>query len=125
MSRRSLELSIVATALSAVLLAAQLRSAGTASDKGGNPKTTSGYVGSRVCSGCHREIYGSYSHTDMGRSMTEPVASLLERIPAPITVSDPNSKRQFEVSVQDGQLFQAEVLKNGDGKDTFRDSHKI
>jgi hypothetical protein len=125
MSRHCLELPILAIALSAIILAAQLRPAGTASDKGGNPEMTSGYVGSRVCSGCHREIYRSYSQTDMGRSIREPAASLLERIPAPITVSDPNSKRQFEVSVQDGKLFQAEVLKNGDGKETFRDNHKI
>ena len=27
-----------------------------------------GYVDSRVCAGCHRQIYESYSRTGMGRS---------------------------------------------------------
>jgi hypothetical protein len=28
------------------------------------------YVGSKVCSSCHAEIYKSFSKTDMGRSMS-------------------------------------------------------
>jgi hypothetical protein len=31
-----------------------------------------GYVGSRVCGGCHAAIYETYLKTDMGRSMSLP-----------------------------------------------------
>ena len=124
MSRRSVILPILAIAFSAVFVSSQLRFAGAKADNA-DPQSTSGYVGSRVCSGCHRQIYHSYAQTDMGRSITEPTALLLERIPTPITVSDPNAKRQFEVSVHDAQLFQTEVGKSADGRELFRDSHKI
>jgi len=39
------------------------------------------YVGSKVCVQCHAPIASKYSRTDMGRSMSEITASLLENIP--------------------------------------------
>jgi tetratricopeptide repeat protein/doubled CXXCH motif protein/cytochrome c554/c'-like protein len=125
MSGRPLAIRILAIAFSAVLLVAQFSPAGMCAEKASNPETMPAYVGSRVCSGCHRQIYSSYRQTDMGRSMAEPAATLLEKIPSPITVFDPNGKRDFQVSVHDGHLFQAEIGKDSDGKEVFRDSHKI
>jgi Tetratricopeptide repeat len=87
--------------------------------------TESGYVGSRACSKCHQQIYRLYSRTDMGRSMSEPSLSFLNNIPAPVTVFDSASKRHFEVVVRDGQLLQSEFETETDGKDIFRDTHKV
>jgi hypothetical protein len=84
-----------------------------------------GYVGSKVCSRCHLPIYKTYSQTDMGRSMSSVTPALLAKIPNLATVHDPRSKRQFDVVVRDGALFQSEYEIGGDGKEIFRDTHRI
>lgn len=84
-----------------------------------------GYVGSKACANCHRQIYEEYSQTDMGRSMSIATSSRFEKIPKAAKVFDQRSNRYFEVFVQNGDFFQTEYEKAPDETDLFRDTHKM
>jgi len=84
-----------------------------------------GYVGSRVCSQCHRSIYESFSRTDMGRSMSEITPALLERIPTSASIFNPKLNRHFEISARDNNLYQSEYETESDGKDVFHETRKL
>jgi hypothetical protein len=84
-----------------------------------------GYVGSRVCSKCHSSIYESFSHTDMGRSMSEITPALLERIPTSASIFDARLNRHFEILARDNNLYQSEYETTSDGKDAFRETRKL
>ena len=88
-------------------------------------RSASGYVGSKACAQCHRSIYDSYSKTDMGRSMASVTPSLLGRISTSASLFDPRSQRHFETSVRNNELFQAEFATAPDGKEIFRETHKV
>jgi tetratricopeptide repeat protein len=88
-------------------------------------RPTNGSVGSKACAQCHRSIYDSYSKTDMGRSMATITPALLERVPGSGAVFDALSQRHFETFVRDNQLYQSEFATAADGKETFRDTHKV
>lgn len=83
------------------------------------------YVGSKVCAQCHAPIASNYSRTDMGRSMSEITASLLETIPNSASLVDDRLKKHFDLYVEDGRLFQSEYEKSPDGKETFRETHEV
>src|SRR5438874_1667425 len=84
-----------------------------------------GYVGSQACAGCHREIYRSYSQTNMGRSMSEANAALLARIPTAASIYERRLNRHFETYASNGNLYQSEYETAADGKEVFRDTRKI
>src|ERR1700688_227001 len=69
------------------------------------PGAGGGYVGSPACAKCHREIYDSYSRTDMGRSMSavNPVSAsnpgLSRKVSASATIFDQRLNRHFETFV--------------------------
>src|SRR5882672_876069 len=83
------------------------------------------YVGSKVCADCHRQIYEEFSQTDMGRSLATVTPSLFEKIPKSAQVFDQRSHRYFELFAQNGEFFQTEYEKTSDGKDLFRETHKM
>lgn len=93
------------------------------SDK--NSRVLSGYVGSRICGNCHRAIYESYFQTDMGRSISEANASFLAGIPTSASIFDRRLNRHFETYESSGNLYQSEYETTIDGKEVFRDTHKI
>jgi hypothetical protein len=67
----------------------------------------SAYVGSRVCAGCHRQIYERYRQTAMGRSMSMAAASApLEQVS--ITVINRALGRTFRVYRQGSDVYQSE-----------------
>jgi hypothetical protein len=84
-----------------------------------------GYVGSRVCAKCHPSISESFSHTDMGRSMSEITPALLERIPTSASIFDARLQRHFEIYARDNSLYQSEYETAADGKDVFRETRKL
>jgi hypothetical protein len=86
---------------------------------------TGGYVGSKVCAQCHAPIASKYSRTDMGRSMAEITPSLLEKIPHSASLVDDRLHRHFDLYVEDEKLFQSEYEKGPDGKEAFRETHKV
>jgi hypothetical protein len=90
-----------------------------------NSAADAGYVGSRVCSQCHRSIYESFSRTDMGRSMSEITPALLERIPTSASIFNPKLNRHFEISARDNNLYQSEYETKSDGKDVFYETRKL
>jgi len=90
-----------------------------------NSSADAGYVGSRVCSNCHRSIYETFSRTDMGRSMSETTPALLERLPTSASIFDPRLNRHFEISARDNNLYQSEYETKSDGKDVFRETLKL
>jgi hypothetical protein len=85
----------------------------------------SGYVGSKVCAQCHAPIASKYSRTDMGRSMSEITASLLEKIPNSVSVADDRIQKHFDLYAEGGKLFQSEYAKGADGKEAFRETHEV
>jgi hypothetical protein len=85
----------------------------------------SGKVGSRVCAQCHPSIYESFSRTDMGRSMSEITPTLLGRMPTSASIFDPRLNRHFEIFARDGNLYQSEYATTADGKDVFRETHRL
>jgi hypothetical protein len=90
------------------------------------PGTAAGsYVGSKVCANCHRQIYEKYSQTDMGRSLAAVTPSLFEKIPKSAQVFDQRSNRYFELFDKDGDFFQTEYETAPDGRELFRETHKM
>jgi hypothetical protein len=85
----------------------------------------SGYVGSKVCAGCHRPIFSSFSRTDMGRSMSAVTPEFLETIPSSASIFDPRLNQHFEVSVHDGNLYQGDFQTGPNGETIFRESKQI
>lgn len=83
------------------------------------------YVGSKVCARCHGPIASKYSHTEMGRSMSEITASLLEKIPNSASLADDRLQKHFDLYVEDEKLFQSEYEKGPDGKEVFRETHEV
>lgn len=83
-----------------------------------------GYVGSRVCFGCHSEIFRSYKTTGMGRSM-----SLVNGMNAPLgaggstTVQSQKLGRSFTVSGNESGISQSEFELDSSGREIFRDTH--
>jgi hypothetical protein len=84
-----------------------------------------GYVGSRACSKCHPSIYESFSRTDMGRSMSEITPSLLEKMPTSASIFNSKLNRHFGIAAHDGKLYQSEYETAADGKEVFRETHKV
>ena len=84
-----------------------------------------GCVGSAVCAQCHRATYASYSQTDMGRSMSEVNRSLLSGIPTSASVFNERLNRHFETYEREGNLYQSEFELSADGKEVFRDTHRV
>src|SRR5713226_9814200 len=93
-----------------------------------SPQSTgsgNGYVGSKLCSECHRAIYNNFSQTDMGRSMSLVSPKLLEKIPNSAHIFDAKLKHHFEVSVKDGHLYQNDYETGPDEKEIFRDTQRV
>ena len=87
--------------------------------------STNAYVGSQECALCHNDIYEKYSRTDMGRSMVKVDAALLKTIPTSASVFDQHLNRHFEQYTKDGALYQSEFEVAADGKEVFRETHKV
>ncbi len=83
------------------------------------------YVGSKVCAGCHQNVYDQYMKTDMGRSMSEVAPSELKKIPTSITIFDKKLDRYFQVSRDASGSYQTEYGLNPDGSLAFKDTRKI
>jgi hypothetical protein len=98
-------------AVSAVLLGAPPRNAA--------PEVK--YVGSKVCAGCHREIYTSYGKTAMGVSVTLPSPDLVTQS---ITVHRDALNRDFRVYREGDAIFQAES-ESRDGRLVFEHREKL
>jgi hypothetical protein len=61
----------------------------------------------------------------MGRSMSEITPALLQRIPTSASIFAPKLNRHFEIYARDGNLYQSEYDTAADGKDVFRETHKV
>jgi hypothetical protein len=83
------------------------------------------YVGSQECALCHQDIYDKYSRTDMGRSMLLGNVPLSAGMPTSASIFDPRLNRHFELGVRDGNLYQSEYELSAEGKEVFRETHKI
>jgi Flp pilus assembly protein TadD len=67
-----------------------------------------GYVGSKVCYGCHTAIYRSFEKTGMGRSMTMASEWKPDTLPSEATLVRPGSPRTFAVSHNQSGWHQSE-----------------
>lgn len=82
--------------------------------------STSGYVGSRVCFGCHAQIFREFTKTDMGRSMM-PTSDLDNRnVPREATVPAPSGSHVLRVFRAADGWHQSESEPN-----VFVDDHKL
>src|SRR5216683_3784350 len=114
---------ILALILAAIPTAPTRVNASNASVVAQSASAAGNYVGSQACARCHREIYTSYSRTDMGRSMSQVNPSLLGKITTSATIFDQRLNRHFETFVKDGNLYQSEYETNG--QNALRDTHKV
>ena len=80
-----------------------------------------GYVGSKMCAGCHAEIYRSYLRTAMGRSVTKASS---ETLSAPVAVQSQALDRLFTVSRDASGLYQTESQEAG-GRKVFENKQRI
>ena len=67
------------------------------------------YLGSEACKPCHRDIWQSFTRTDMGRSMClADVPAAMEKVKESVTVYDRAIDRYFKVFTRNGQMYQSE-----------------
>lgn len=116
---------IAATLLLLACLGSQSKLHGQNGSPDQSSPSDSGKVGSRVCAQCHPSIYESFSRTDMGRSMSEITPTLLRRMPTSASIFDPRLNRHFEIFARDSNLYQSEYATTADGKDVFRETHRL
>jgi hypothetical protein len=83
------------------------------------------FAGSRACAKCHNNIYEGFSRTSMGRSMVRVANGVLGRLPAPASVFVKELNQHFEVFFRDGGLYESQYQVDPDGKEIFRDTHRI
>lgn len=83
------------------------------------------YVGSKVCSECHADIYRQYIKTDMGRSMSLPSPHELEKVAAPITIRHEKFNRYFEIFREGSRLYESEYELDAEGKEVFRNTQEL
>jgi hypothetical protein len=117
----------IAAALLLVMTLASFQSKlpGTTASADQSSLHDAGYVGSRACSKCHPSIYQSFLRTDMGRSMSEITPSLLGNMPTSASIFNSKLNRHFEIAAHDGKLYQSEYETAPDGKEVFRETHKV
>jgi hypothetical protein len=99
---------------------------GAGDEPAGNRSPSVKYVGSRVCAGCHAQIYRDYLKTAMGRSMDD-AGSERHRasVPSSASVAAGNSNHRFEVSTSGGSLVQSDFALDAGAREIFRESHKL
>jgi hypothetical protein len=78
------------------------------------------YVGSKVCFGCHADIYRSFTKTAMGHSMRTPSDLGQSAIPADATVAAASEGHTLRVFHDDSGWYQSEQEAN-----VFVDKHKL
>lgn len=83
------------------------------------------YVGSRICFGCHMDIYRSYTKTAMGRSASAPPEGRKLVPPGGVNVYNGELKRYFQVFTRGGDMYQSEYALGSDGKELFRTTQKL
>ncbi len=74
----------------------------------GLAQTPKSYVGSKACYGCHAAIYQSFTHTDMGHSMSLATDWKTDTLPAEATLGQPGTSHVFSVSHKDSGWFESE-----------------
>lgn len=108
-----------------VLVSFGLRAQAKPQSRGRAGNSSDGYVGSKVCAGCHRSIYESFAQTDMGRSMSAVTPGAIAQLPNSATVAAPQLNRYFSVSTNNGQLYESEWETGASGKDVFRETEHV
>lgn len=89
----------------------------------GSERTRAGYVGSKVCSGCHAKTYSDYVKTAMGRSMV-PAMQTRDLVPASGTTVQ-SGDFGFQVDLRDDGLYQSELQTDPSGAVVFQKSFKL
>jgi hypothetical protein len=84
----------------------------------------SGYVGSKVCGGCHRKIFESYSKVAMAHSMV-PAKDAAPLESGAVTVVSDALKRTFRVYREGGEVYQSESETDAGGKTVFRTAYRL
>jgi len=85
-----------------------------------------GYVGSKVCAGCHREIYEQYARTPMGRSLIALPSPLAPAAPAQSPrIPGASPDRFYQVESRGGALYQTEILVDAGGQEVHRQSYQL
>ena len=83
-----------------------------------------GWAGSKVCAGCHRQIYEQYSSVAMAHSMSPASQSALLS-GAAVTVFSTKFNRSFQVYRDGADVYQSESETDAAGKTVFRAAYKL
>ncbi len=84
------------------------------------PASDPQYVGSKICFGCHSDIYRSFVKTGMGRSIRLAEDLTETAVPESATVAAPDGKRTFQVAHNETGWMQ---IQTEDG--VFRNEQKL
>ena len=83
-----------------------------------------GYTGSKVCAGCHRQIYERYASVAMSHSMS--AARDATPLPdGPVTVSSAKFNRTFQVYRDGTDVYESESETDATGKTVFKTAYKL
>jgi hypothetical protein len=84
------------------------------------------YVGSKVCRGCHADIYEQFCRTDMGRSTSLP-SMLIEHgwLSEPVDVFNARHKRHYQIFARGPRVFQSEYAVDDAGREIFRHTEEL
>ena len=84
-----------------------------------------GFVGSRSCAPCHKNIYDKFAETSMGRSMTRVTPGLLANLVTSGSSYDEKLNQHFEIFAREGKLFQSQYALEAGGNEVFREAHEV
>jgi hypothetical protein len=85
-----------------------------------------GYVDSKICATCHREIAANYATTGMARSFFKPAAATaIENFRKSPEYYHALSDSHYSMTIRDGQYFQRRWQLDGGGKEINVEELKI
>lgn len=92
---------------------------------GERPAPPAGYVGSKVCAGCHQDLYDTFTASAMGRSMAPADEAMLPLVDGAGPVVSPELNRRFTVERRHDGFYQRESEASSTDKPPFDSVHKL
>jgi hypothetical protein len=84
------------------------------------------YLGSKVCVGCHSQIYQQFSRTDMAHSTFLPGKIVdLGWLNKPVDIFNEKHNRHYQIYSRDFRIYQSEYGLDEQGKEVFRHTQEL
>ena len=84
------------------------------------------YVGSKICAGCHYQIYRDFSRTEMGNSMFLPGRlAELGWLTQPVDFVNQHHNRHYQIFSRGSKVFESEYQLDSNGNEIFRHTEEL